>query len=594
MNPMKLYLLLSCVVFFSCQPVCEKNAWDIANNCKNPEVAKFLGHYKNGSDVEKYQAACFLVENMLNKYYIEPENSNLIKDIDIIIADSLIMSLEYSFKLKDSEFAANYTFEQFCEYLLPYRIANEPLSFHWKWDCPQYSYLAGQSISDVAKAVNSQIHIDIAPEYYGEHVKRFSTIAADKYGKCEDRTIFVAMVLRSMGIPATYDFIPIWGSSNNGHSFTSVVLPDGTCMPLSDQNTTADTVLFWRKTPKIYRYTYQINKPHSAENSTPPIIDNNDIIDVTSRYDIPQENVVLNLLTESVEDSYLCVFVRGDWEPIAHGVSGKFFNVGTGELNNKESLDSGNGILYLPAKYADGKTVPISPPIIHSAEGLRVINKSDKCERIMLYRKYPLNNRIIDFSKRMVRGVFEGANKPDFSDAEIIYEITAPPLPRLQQIKLELSKQYRYIRYRRPKGIFSIAEFNVKDKNGQSINFCPIGCSAIEKSEKMFDVFDRNPLTYFEVNGGMDLWIGGNLRKMQSIGYIEFAPRNDDNSVSPGDEYELYFWDNEWICLGQKTAVDYFLTYENVPKGALLWLKNLTKGKEERPFTYEDGKQIWW
>ena len=27
---------------------------------------------------------------------------------------------------------------------------------------------------------------------------------------------------------------------------------------------------------------------------------------------------------------------------------------------------------------------------------------------------------------------------------------------------------------------------------------------------------------------------------------------------------------------------------------ALLWLRNLTKGREERPFTYENGRQIWW
>ena len=556
-------------------------------------MAKFLYHYKKGSDAEKYKAACFLVENMPNKYYIEPENSNLIKDIDIIVADSLIMSLEYSFKLKDCEFAANYSFEQFCEYLLPYRVANEPLSYHWKWDCPQFAYLSGQSVSEVVKNINRQIHIDIAPEYYQEPVKRFSTILADKYGKCDDRTIFVAMVLRSMGIPAVYDFVPVWGSCNNGHSFTSVILPNGTCMPLSDQTTTADTILFWRKTPKIYRYTYYIDKKHSSENGMPPIADDN-IIDVTSIYDIPQQNVALSSLAESVKDTYLCVPLRGEWEPVVYGINGEFFNVGTGGLGNKENIDSGNGILYLPAKYEDGRVIPISSPIVHSAEGLRAINKLDEGEQIILYRKYPLSNRVIDFTKRMVRGVFEGANKSDFSDAEIIYEIATPPVPREQQIKIELPKRYRYVRYRRPKGIFSIAEFNVKDESGNPIDFHPIGCRAIENSEKMLDVFDRNPLTYFEVNGGIDLWVGGDLRKAQNIGYIEFAPRNDDNCVSPGDEYELFFWDNEWISLGQKTAVDYSLVYDNAPKGALLWLKNLTKGKEERPFTYENGKQVWW
>ena len=50
----------------------------------------------------------------------------------------------------------------------------------------------------------------------------------------------------------------------------------------------------------------------------------------------------------------------------------------------------------------------------------------------------------------------------------------------------------------------------------------------------------------------------------------------------------------KWISLGRKLAVDNKLHYDDVPKGALLWLKNHTQGKEERIFTYEDGKQVWW
>jgi len=32
----------------------------------------------------------------------------------------------------------------------------------------------------------------------------------------------------------------------------------------------------------------------------------------------------------------------------------------------------------------------------------------------------------------------------------------------------------------------------------------------------------------------------------------------------------------------------------NVPDHALLYLKDYTRGAEECPFTYVDGKQIWW
>ena len=36
------------------------------------------------------------------------------------------------------------------------------------------------------------------------------------------------------------------------------------------------------------------------------------------------------------------------------------------------------------------------------------------------------------------------------------------------------------------------------------------------------------------------------------------------------------------------------LKYDNVPAQALFRLHNRTKGSEERIFTYEGGKQIWW
>ncbi len=33
--------------------------------------------------------------------------------------------------------------------------------------------------------------------------------------------------------------------------------------------------------------------------------------------------------------------------------------------------------------------------------------------------------------------------------------------------------------------------------------------------------------------------------------------------------------------------------FDNVPKGALLWLRDLTEGKDELPFFYKGGRQIF-
>jgi hypothetical protein len=61
-----------------------------------------------------------------------------------------------------------------------------------------------------------------------------------------------------------------------------------------------------------------------------------------------------------------------------------------------------------------------------------------------------------------------------------------------------------------------------------------------------------------------------------------------------GELYELFYWNKTgWSSLGkQEGRPDSTLVYTNVPKNALLNLHNHTRGKENRPFTYENGKQV--
>lgn len=68
----------------------------------------------------------------------------------------------------------------------------------------------------------------------------------------------------------------------------------------------------------------------------------------------------------------------------------------------------------------------------------------------------------------------------------------------------------------------------------------------------------------------------------------------NSNDICPGDVYELYYWDNKWRSLGRQIAVGRSLEFDNVPSGSLLWLHDWSGGREERIFTYENGKQIWW
>ena len=59
-------------------------------------------------------------------------------------------------------------------------------------------------------------------------------------------------------------------------------------------------------------------------------------------------------------------------------------------------------------------------------------------------------------------------------------------------------------------------------------------------------------------------------------------------------EYELSYWDNGWQSLGKQTAGEGTLVFDNVPAGGLYWLVEEDSDKEERIFTIENGKQVWW
>lgn len=108
------------------------------------------------------------------------------------------------------------------------------------------------------------------------------------------------------------------------------------------------------------------------------------------------------------------------------------------------------------------------------------------------------------------------------------------------------------------------------------------------------NVYDGDPYTsfdYYQPSGG---WAGLDLGKPQTIRKIVFTPRNRDNFIRQGDEYEL-FYDSlgYWISAGRQTAASDSLLYR-VPQGALLYLKNHSRGNDERIFEYSDGKQVYW
>lgn len=71
-------------------------------------------------------------------------------------------------------------------------------------------------------------------------------------------------------------------------------------------------------------------------------------------------------------------------------------------------------------------------------------------------------------------------------------------------------------------------------------------------------------------------------------------PEDDSNKIVIGDKYELFYWYEGWKSLGAQTANQNILYFKDAPKNALFWIRDLTKGKQERIFTCISGRKQWW
>lgn len=108
---------------------------------------------------------------------------------------------------------------------------------------------------------------------------------------------------------------------------------------------------------------------------------------------------------------------------------------------------------------------------------------------------------------------------------------------------------------------------------------------------------DGNFDTYFKKKKGekgnicLDLGVDNPYK----ITRIRYVPQTDSNFIIPGNRYRLEYWNNaSWKLIEEQTATNFDLHFSNVPAHQLYILHNLTSGIEERIFTYEEDKQVWW
>ena len=412
-----------------------------------------------------------------------------------------------------------------------------------------------------------------------------------RIGKCREACDFIVYVLRALGIPVAFDFYTYSAENRMGHIWTVVKDTVGGWLPFNFPYTQPERGIYFidnRRPSVIYRQYFGRRWDRSREW----------LEDAT----VPTE--FKNVFREKVSENYF----QTNLEVPVQGSSGEYVCLGVFGVRGWREVDIakvkhgkvvfrniGPKQIYILMGYQGGLYVPQGNPFYFDGVGMREFKAdANRHDSAVLYRKYPLSERIKAYMAGMKGGRFEASHSKDFRQSTVIGRVEEAPQVNWNKVSLAKPVSGRYVRYvSAPNEYAEVAEMHFYEGGHEWI---PVGSWADAPASigtGAYQVYDHNPLTYYissqggasiTVDFGKDIWIDS----------FAFMPRNDDNFIRIGDEYELFYWaEGKWQSLGRQQATEVRLVYENVPAGALLHLHDWTRGEEELPFYLENGKQVF-
>lgn len=638
---------LSCVLLigilaFSCtkHPREVREALKCSGDNRN-ELEKVLDHYTLSGDEQKLCAARFLIANMpghisldgdyMDKYIPEVKKRypdlpfylwtsmytiphrhaetklflKPVEDIKNIKADYLISHIDQKFELwRNMPWGKDISFETFCEYLLPYRSTTEPIE-----RIPSDSIYAytRKFVKLAGSFDNCRLTIYKFKDYFMDKVVpenksvRYSlTYPINNYQRdCMFTAYATQERLKLAGIPCAVDFTPAWPDYNGEHYWNCIFDPE-VVQSLENEN------LVYRAA-KVYRHTYS-HHPHPTPDTceyVPVMFRTPFIKDVTELYvQNTDADIRFNRHPEDhPEYLYLSLFKERRWQPVAWAPT-------KGRKASFRKL--GVDVVYQPVYY-NGEREIIADYPFHLTMDKKIcslVPDRKKPITLRLTRKFPINTDKLKWNENLVGAWIEAADNPKFNNAVTIGRITEASYGPNYILKDTAKLKYRYWRLKTDKPMIYLAELSFRKYDGSEIVGTPV-CAlnnvlsvmqiteqrkqkddmyVIDKRDGVRSIFDDDVLSYSPLFG----WVGMDMGKPVEVAKIICTPRNDENYICPGDFYELFYADREgWVSAGRKKATNSFIEFENVPSGALYWLCNQSKGREERPFTYENGKVVF-
>ena len=116
--------------------------------------------------------------------------------------------------------------------------------------------------------------------------------------------------------------------------------------------------------------------------------------------------------------------------------------------------------------------------------------------------------------------------------------------------------------------------------------------------EKLFPAADPFILT----KNGDKKNLNGNSIFEEEVVLRSVTKKNIDRSnkdgrtvfLEKGEKYELFYWEDGWESFETQIATEKPLRFNELPAKRLYWLVKENSNEEERIFTYDNNKQIWW
>ena len=612
----------------------------------NPALDALLKQYEK--DQQKYKAALFLIDNLpyhssaqgkslrpfLRQYDLlsKPEwNYQQVRDsvarefgtwsqYDITLKSDVYIdagylkdNIDWAFKVwREQPWGKNVSFDTFCEMILPYRVGNEALK-PWREKIYNRYMPIIRSLKKDPRIVQpefvAQAVIDSLFKPYSRFTSEFASdihagpdLVDWRCGSCQDLTDMTVYVLRALGIPCSVDEMKIRGDNNVSHFWNVTVDSAGKAWFFSilyPAHKLEDTETYWNPKGKVYRQTFGLNKEIMAEfglqqNMLHPSFRYPCFKDVTKEYS-GKKNRMVHISSRDFyfsvpqgQEVYMCLPSWRDWIPVGYG----FVEGDSVRVRNVEG-----DIVFRLAVYDaehDKLRLLTDPYCLNREDGcLRRIQASSDSQDITLYYKFRLSDETL--RQRLVGGVFEGSNTPDFSQRDTLFVIREAPYRLVNYASVSSEKSYRYVRYFGPKeGHCNISEAVFFGSDGAVLlKGKVIGTDNCSDGDHTFrNVFDGDNYTSFDAYPDSGCWAGLDLGRPMAISKVMYVPRNFDNFIRKGDVYELFYTQGDrWVSAGRKTADSDELHF-SVPKGALLYLKDYTRGSQERIFEYNKPESL--